>query len=53
MCLDSLERCSREWQPGGLSIREQEEERDVLKKKKEALETQLKENRVLTVEVRK
>lgn len=38
---------------GGVTIEELEEERDTLKKRKDALDAQLKDNRVLNVEVRK
>ncbi len=40
-------------QSGGVTIEELEEERDTLKKRRDALDAQLKDNRVLTVEVRK
>lgn len=37
----------------GVTIEELEEERDTLKKRRDALDAQLKDNRVLNVEVRK
>lgn len=40
-------------QTGGVTTEELEKERDMLKKRKDTLDAQLKDNRVLTVEVRK
>ncbi len=40
-------------QTGGVTIEELEEERDLLKKRRDTLDTQLRDNRVLTDEVRK
>lgn len=42
------ERCT-----GGITKEELEKERDMLQKRRDALEAQLKENRVLSMEVRK
>lgn len=52
-CLeDQVQRSSSERQTGGVTIEELEEERDALKKRRDKLDAQLKDNRVLTVEVR-
>lgn len=53
MSLDSLERSSSEFQSGDSTIESQEEERQMLRKKRETLEAQLKDSRVLSVQVRK
>lgn len=52
MSLDSLERSSAELQSGDSSPENQEEERQMLRKKKNTLEAQLKDSRVLSVQVR-
>lgn len=52
-CLeDEVQRSSSERQTGGVTMEELEEERDALKKRRDKLDAQLKDNRVLTVEVR-
>lgn len=53
MSLDSLERSSSELQSGDSNIESQEEERQMLRKKRETLEAQLKDSRMLSVQVRK
>lgn len=51
--LDSLEEQLQSVRPtGGVTREELEEERDALKKRRDALDAQLKDNRVLSVEVR-
>lgn len=52
MSLDSLERGSTELQSGDSATESQEEERRMLRKKRETLEAQLKDSRVLSVQVR-
>lgn len=52
MSLDSLERSSMEMQRGDSTAESQEEERQRLKMKKETLDAQLQDGRVLSVEVR-
>lgn len=49
---DQVQRSSSERQNGGVTMEELEEERDMLKKRREALDVQLKNNSMLTVEVR-
>lgn len=52
-CLeDQVQRSSGEGQTLGVTREELEEERDALKKKRDELDAQLKDNKVLTVEVR-
>lgn len=52
-CLeDQVQRSSGEGQTLGVTMEELEEERDALKKKRDKLDAQLKDNKVLTVEVR-
>lgn len=50
---EQLQSSSRVRQSGGVTIEELEKERDMLKKRRDTLDAQLKDNRVLTVEVRK
>lgn len=52
MSLDSLERSSTELQSGDSTTEGQEEERQKLRKKRDTLEAQLKDSRVLSVQVR-
>lgn len=52
MSLDSLERSSTEMKNGDFTTESQEEERQRLKKKKDTLDAQLQDGRVLSVEVR-
>lgn len=49
---DQVRRCSSERQTGGATMEELEEERDMLKKRRDALDVQLKDNSLLPVEVR-
>lgn len=57
MQLESLEEqmqsSSKVKQTGGVTVKELEEERDMLIKRRDTLDAQLKDNRLLTVEVRK
>lgn len=50
---EQLQSCSSVRPSGGVTIEELEKERDTLKKRRDTLDAQLKDNRVLTVEVRK
>lgn len=52
MSLDSLEGSSTEMKKGDFTTESQEEERQRLKKKKDTLDAQLQDGRVLSVEVR-
>lgn len=52
MSLDSLERSSTELQSGDSTTESQEEEKQMLRKKKDTLEAKLKDSRVLSVQVR-
>lgn len=53
MSLDSLERSSTELQSGdSTNTGSQEEERELLRKKRDVLQAQLKDSRVLSVQVR-
>lgn len=51
--LESLEEQLQSRQRGGVTTEELQKERDMLKKRRDTLDAQLKNNRVLTVEVRK
>lgn len=50
---EQLQSSSSVRQTGGVTMEELEKERDMLKKRRDTLDSQLKDNRVLTVEVRK
>lgn len=50
---EKLQSSSSVRQTGGITIEELEKERVMLKKRRDTLDAQLKDNRVLTVEVRK
>lgn len=49
---EQLQSCSSFREMGGITIEELQKESDMLKKRRETLDTQLRDNRVLTVEVR-
>lgn len=50
---EQLENSSRVSRTGRVTVEELEEERNKLKKRRDTLDAQLRDNRVLTVEVRK
>lgn len=50
---EQLENSSRVSRTGRVTVEELEEERNKLKKRRDTLDVQLRDNRVLTVEVRK
>lgn len=50
---EQLENSSRVSRTGRVTVEELEEERNKLKKRRHTLDAQLRDNRVLTVEVRK
>lgn len=50
---EQIQSCSCERRAKGVSIEELETKRDALQKKRDALEAQLKDNRVLTEKVKK
>ena len=49
---EQLKSCHNFRETGGITIEELEKESDMLKKRRDTLDTQLRDNRVLTVEVR-
>lgn len=51
--LESLEEQLQSRRTAGVTIEELQKERDMLKKRRDTLDAQLKDNRVLTMEVRK
>ena len=50
---EQVQRSSCGRRPGGVAMEELEGERDALKKRRDALDAQLRDNKVLTVEVTK